>query len=126
MRSTKSLRQSDPCYFGSFAQFLLVSSSEFVFVKTCQRTFASKEAIIAGFEPAKASSQAILNLAYFITLSPKIKYFVYQKTLTKQGFYVEHFCRCLYLCAGEDLNLHALRHQFLRLAWLPITPPAHQ
>lgn len=29
------------------------------------------------------------------------------------------------LCAGEDLNLHGLLHQFLRLARLPITPPAH-
>ncbi len=27
--------------------------------------------------------------------------------------------------AGEDLNLHALRHQLLRLACLPISPPAH-
>ena len=28
-------------------------------------------------------------------------------------------------CWGEDLNLHALRHQLLRLACLPISPPQH-
>lgn len=31
---------------------------------------------------------------------------------------------CL-LWAGEDSNLHVLRHQLLRLARLPISPPAH-
>jgi len=30
-----------------------------------------------------------------------------------------------FLCAGEDLNLHALRHTHLKRAWLPITTPAH-
>ena len=31
----------------------------------------------------------------------------------------------LHLCPGKDLNLHALRHQFLRLMCLPISPPGH-
>gem|GEM_PF-5681798 len=33
-----------------------------------------------------------------------------------------HICVAI-LCPGEDLNLHLLRDQFLRLARLPITPP---
>ena len=28
-----------------------------------------------------------------------------------------------YWCRGEDLNLHILRYQLLRLACLPISPP---
>ena len=27
------------------------------------------------------------------------------------------------MCPGLDLNQHVFRHQLLRLAWLPITPP---
>ena len=32
--------------------------------------------------------------------------------------------KCPFWCAGEDSNLHALRHWHLKPAWLPVTAPA--
>jgi hypothetical protein len=94
------------------------------FPKTCAKLEAAGHNVTTVDVSELAKAEGAVTCCSLITarvkrMKPGYRYAAKKTKNPRTGIF--HFC---HLCAGEDLNLHALRHMALNHACLPIPAPA--